>query len=499
MSNPLISLENVSVSLARRPVLDGLCFVLQPGESLAVLGENGAGKTTFLRLLRGDVWPDQDGRGRRLYDDGTLCRESPIGFRERFGLVTPALQEELMRLKPGIDGLTAVLTGFYDTIYLHETPGPERVARAIEVIAQTGAAALAEKPVPAMSQGQLRSILIARALAPNRLLLFLDEVFDGLDKDAKPLVSSAIEGAAASGTGIVISSHHADEIPQCVKRAVILEKGRIVWQGDRDEAVRRQNPVLSGQAPPADGPPLFAPPQSKPLGGNGEILLRIENADVYIDRKRVLEGVDWTVSRGENWAVTGANGSGKTTLCRLVMGDEYPAYGGAIGRFETRADMREIKKRIGYVANELQAGYSYDVTGEELVLSGFFASVGLYDEPDERQRETARRWMAFFGLTGLAQRTIRALSTGQLRRFLLARAMVAAPELVILDEPFSGLDQASRQAAREAVSALARQGTSIVLVTHRPEDFVPEITHVLALENGRVTGCGPAAGKEGFS
>jgi len=493
MSKPLISLENVSVSLSRRPVLKDLDFVLHPGESLAVLGGNGAGKTTFLRLLRGDLWPDQNGPGRRIYDDGTLRRQSPIGFRERFGLVAPALQEELMRLKPEIDGLTAVLTGFYDSIYLHETPSAERIDRAREVLAQTGALALADKPLPAMSQGQLRAILIARALAPKRLLLFLDEVFDGLDKDARPLVAAAIEGATGHGTGIVIASHHADEIPESVTRAVILEKGRIVWEGGRQDAVRRLDEASRESSSLTPG--VLPKPESRTglSAADGEVLLRIENADVYIDRKPVLHAVDWTVRRNENWAVTGANGSGKTTLCRLIMGDESPAYGGNIGRFETRADMREIKKRIGYVANELQAGYSYDVTGEELVLSGFFASVGLYDEPDAAMREKSWRWIAFFGLEDLAERSIRSFSTGQLRRFLLARAMVAGPELVILDEPFSGLDQAARQAAREAVSALARQGTTIVLITHRPEDFVPEITHVLELKKGRVTGSGPAA------
>ncbi len=111
MTPPLISLQNVSVTLDGRKALTDVTWELPASAACAVLGENGAGKTTFLRLARGDVWPDQDGRGVRRYHFQGLTRTSPIGFRERFGLVGPELQDNLIRLKPGIDGLTLVLTG----------------------------------------------------------------------------------------------------------------------------------------------------------------------------------------------------------------------------------------------------------------------------------------------------------------------------------------------------------------------------------------------------
>lgn len=487
MKPPLISLQNVSVTMDGRKALTDVTWELPASAACAVLGENGAGKTTFLRLARGDVWPDPDGRGERRYHFQGLTRTSPIGFRERFGLVGPELQDNLIRLKPGIDGLTLVLTGFFDSIYLHQPPNPAQVERAHHLISLLRLTDLTDKNIDAMSQGQLRAMLIARALAPERLLLVLDEVFEGLDAAARPLVASAINQAAAAGTAILVSSHHAEEIPDCVDRAVFLEKGRITLQGGRDALL-----YMPETHPRAQTDDLPAPPVDQISAPNiAESLIRIEQADVFLDRKKILHDVNWTILRGQNWAVLGENGSGKTTLCRLVLGDEHPAFGGRVGRFQSTARIREIKKKIGYVTNTLQAEYAYDVTGFDLVLSGFFASVGIYDAPTDAQRHTAQRWISFFSLEEPARRRIRSLSTGQLRRLLLARTMVNEPALVILDEPFAGLDAPSRQTAKQAVSSLAGRGASLILVTHRPEDVIPEISHILRLENGRIAQSGP--------
>jgi ABC-type molybdenum transport system ATPase subunit/photorepair protein PhrA len=219
-------------------------------------------------------------------------------------------------------------------------------------------------------------------------------------------------------------------------------------------------------------------------------LVEIVDADVYLERRRVLTRINWTVRPGERWAVLGPNGAGKSTLCGLVLGDLRPALGGMVRHFGVQGgELRAVQKRMGYVSAALQAAYVQPLTGAELVLSGFFASRGLYplvERATEAQHAAVARWLEHFGLADLAGRPIAALSYGQMRRLLLARAAVAGPDLLVLDEPCSGLDAPSREAFLATLSGLARQGAAMVFVTHHPDELIPEIDHVLRLENGRI-------------
>jgi molybdate transport system ATP-binding protein len=203
------------------------------------------------------------------------------------------------------------------------------------------------------------------------------------------------------------------------------------------------------------------------------------------------------VRPGEHLALVGANGSGKTTLLRLIAGLYHPAVGGSVERPglaapEGLTDLREIRKRIGMVSFELEAEYEKELTGLELVLSGFAASIGLYDTPTEAALATARRWLDSLGVADLADRRLGALSAGQTRRLFLARAMVAKPCLLLLDEPFAGLDTDSRREALATVSTLARTGVTVLAAVHDTGDIIPEIRIIRRLDHGRLLSATPA-------
>jgi molybdate transport system ATP-binding protein len=208
---------------------------------------------------------------------------------------------------------------------------------------------------------------------------------------------------------------------------------------------------------------------------------------VNVEGRPALRDLSWTVRTGESWAVVGPNGAGKSTLLRLVVGDEQAMPGGKVSRLDLgeRASVWEVKARVGYVSPDLQARHRGDVLAEEVVASGFTASVGLDAPPTEPQRAAVGRALARLRVAHLAGRRIHALSFGELRRLLLARALVADPELLVLDEPCDGLDPESRAALLEDVEGLARAGTPLILVTHHEEDLVPAIDHVLELAAGR--------------
>ncbi|MDQ7831236.1 MAG: ATP-binding cassette domain-containing protein [Desulfovibrionaceae bacterium] len=483
----MVALDRASVSLGGLRILDAVSFRLFPGQGWAVLGPNGAGKTTFLRLVRGDIPPDRDGTGQRRYVADGRDQSSPLGLRQRFGSVSRPDWDFWRGFEGTVTVFDAVCAGFFDTRLLHQATTQKERRRAREVIGQVGLADLEDAPMAALSEGRLRAALVARALAPWPLLLLLDEVVDGLDADNRARVLWAMTAAAASGAALLATAHRAEDVPPGVTRAVVLEQGRIVACGALSDM-----PVF-GMAGDGPRPGVASAASAAPAGParpDGEPpLFEIEAADVLYAGRRVLADVSWRVMPGEGWAVLGPNGAGKTTLLRLILGEIHPALGGTIRRPGlvklAGTDLRDIKARVGHVSADLESAYPPHAPVCDVVASGFFAGVGLFFTPSQAQAEAVRTTLAGFGLAELASRPLASLSTGQRRLAFLARAVVHIPRLLILDEPFSSLDAAARDAAASAVQGIMVRGAAVILVTHRVRDILPGIGRVLRLERGR--------------
>ena len=487
ISTLCITLENACVSFSGRPALSDANLTLGPGERLLVLGGNGSGKSTLLRLLRGDIWPDDDGRGVRAYvaDDGP-GRASPIGVRERCGIVSPEIQRATKRLCAPLPARAVILAGMRDAVYIQGKPSPGELVQLAKVTDLLGIAHLLDTPVEALSNGQLRAVLLARALATRPLVLFLDEFLDGLDDAAQGSAARAVEKASADGAAIVLTSHQGASLPPGTAKGITLAGGRIIDAGPAEEVLARYRKAMDGPIREAatQHPATDAPREGLPL-------VVLEHATVFLARKEILKDICLTVAPGGHMAVFGANGAGKSTLLKLIAGEHHPALGGramrpGLAAPEGFTDLREIRRRIGMVSFELEADYDKDLSALELVTSGIAATMGIYAEPSAADFAAARRWMEFFGVADLAERRLGRLSAGQTRRLFLARAMVGEPRLLLLDEPFSGLDGPSRRLAMEAVSAAARSGVTVIAAVHRRGDVIPEIQSVYRLEAGRL-------------
>ena len=514
-----ITLDHVSVTLGGTPALTDVSLRLNQGETLLVLGSNGSGKSTLLRVLRGDLWPDDDGRGSRAYSIGDgPGRASPIGVRHRCGIVSPEIQRSVKRLWGHLRAETVILSGPRDAMYVQGGPNPAELAVVNDVLSRLGLAHLRQATVASLSNGQLRAVLLARALACRPAMLFLDEFLDGLVAAATVVATQAMAEAAAGGAGIVLTSHRGAALPAGEARGIVLDAGRLVFAGTAEAARHhahqsqaapaRQTFGGSGcgthrpQVGPARQPGASPLPRPAPPVVAGKApcelpLVVLEQASVYLARRRILDSLNLTVSPGRHMAVLGANGSGKTTLLKLLAGEHHPALGGralrpGLAAPEGLTDLRDIRRRIGMASFELEADYDKTLPALDLVVSGIQASIGLYAAPSDRDVTAARRWMDFFGVADLAARRLGALSAGQTRRLFLARAMVAEPRLLLLDEPFSGLDAASRVLAMEAVSAAARSGVTVVCAVHHLGDIIPEIQTVARLYNGRLSFNPPA-------
>jgi ABC-type molybdenum transport system ATPase subunit/photorepair protein PhrA len=226
--------------------------------------------------------------------------------------------------------------------------------------------------------------------------------------------------------------------------------------------------------------------------GRGKVLFRIENASAYVNDSRILESITWQMNEGEKWAVIGRNGSGKSTLLKLISGDLHPALGGKVEWFGGAGNRNiwDIRKRIGYVSPELQSLYDDDLTGEDVVLSGLFASRGLYRKATGKQREMMKELIASLSIEKLGRKKVGRMSYGEMRKLLIARAMMNSPALLLLDEPCSGLDSNSREDFLCFIEMVARSGTGIVMAVHHHDELIPSITHVFLMNEGRSAGQG---------
>jgi molybdate transport system ATP-binding protein len=212
----------------------------------------------------------------------------------------------------------------------------------------------------------------------------------------------------------------------------------------------------------------------------------LTNAHVHLGEHVALKNISLTVHTGDCWVVHGSNGSGKTTLLRTLYGDHGVAVGGGIERagIEPGVPLQAFKERVGLIAPHLQADHPLDLTVNEVVQSGRHASIGLNDAPTAADRVAARRALRAFGLTALGARTLRELSYGQMRRVLFARACVRDPALLLLDEPFSGLDGPTRRELSARLEAMVAAGTAVVMTTHRRAEWPHCATHELELAQG---------------
>ena len=215
-------------------------------------------------------------------------------------------------------------------------------------------------------------------------------------------------------------------------------------------------------------------------------LIRIRKADVFLNGKQLLYTINWIMKNKENWAVVGANGAGKTSFMKLIFGELIPVDGGEVRWFgnEEHNPLSDARKRIGFVSAEYQGEYAPTTLGRDVVVSGFFSSIGLYKRANREQKKTANNWMEFLGIQSLSNEPIGRISYGEARRLLLARALVNRPDLLILDEPCSGLDIPTRERFLQTLGKLTATKTRLIYVTHHIDEILPLITHVLFLKNG---------------
>ncbi|MBT2414077.1 ATP-binding cassette domain-containing protein [Streptomyces sp. ISL-12] len=226
------------------------------------------------------------------------------------------------------------------------------------------------------------------------------------------------------------------------------------------------------------------------------VLLQDVSVRRFTTDQVILDGIDWSVRAGEHWALLGANGAGKTTLLRLLGALMHPTTGSVevLGARLGRVDVRELRARIGHVSSAQRV--PENLGAHAVVLTGHTGTVQpLWRMYDDEVRQRAHELLAEMGIKELADRPYGVCSGGQRARVLIARALMADPALLLLDEPFNALDLPSREDLIEALHQLAegRPRLATVTVTHHLEELSPVVGHALLLREGRILARGPVA------
>jgi molybdate transport system ATP-binding protein len=483
-----VSLRSLSVRRGDKWVLRDITWQLRPGERWALLGHNGAGKTQLLKLLSAEVWPTPMRASAAREEAARIFRLGGrtidlLEAKQRMAYIGGERQDKYARYGWNLPVREVVATGLHRTDLLLAPIGRAEGERVNKMLRACGLTRIATRRFLSLSYGEKRLVLLARALVQDPDWLLLDELYNGLDANYRRRIDAVLTAARRRGQSWIATAHRAIDVPPGTRSLIELADGRIrsVKRLERAD-ISRLRASAGEQAAPDRG--RAAKNRSS---RSGPVLLRLSHVDLYVEYRAVLRDLNWQLRRGQHWSVFGANGAGKSSFLKLLYGDLSPALGGLIERqgFPRGTPIMEWRRRVGYVSPELHSTFSMDLDILELVASGRHASIGLAEAPSAADLRVARRWLKFFKLSSLARRRPRELSYGQLRRALIARAMAADAQILLLDEPLTGLDPKQRALMKRLLERLMRRRVTLVAAVHHAEDLPRGMTHGLHLHKRR--------------
>ena len=503
---PFLSLQQVTLRLYGRLLFESTDWEIRDDQQWAVVGPNASGKTTLVRAIAGQVpvvhgeivyhWAKEGALAHRevayaAFDSpGQALRKAGQFYQARWNTGT---QETALSVDAYLSERNVKQINPFQIA--EEALDPARyAAHRARVVRWLGIEDLLEKELIQLSNGERRKISIARALLKEPRLLILDNPLAGLDDHARGTVTQLLQTLTQDQVRVIVVAAQMEGLPAGFTHTLRVEDCRVVAQGPTEASTTPPAPHGALEQGPSTAQPIeITDLASKPpLDTRSDpILVQVQGANVSYGEKRILCDVDWTIRHGEHWALLGPNGSGKTTLLSLLVGDHPQAYANQISLFGQRRGSGEsiwqIKERIGWVTPQLQLYYPHRTTTFDVVCSGYYDSVGLYNACSPSQKRFAREWMGRLGIAHHAETSFASISEGEQRIVLLARALVKTPQLLVLDEPCQGLDPHNRERVLHIVEAAGCQlGTHVIHVTHDTNQLPAIITHVLRLDHGRV-------------
>lgn len=426
---------------------------VRPGKSLGIVGRNGSGKTTLASKLA-----EENG--------ATL-----VSFELENELLEREIREDDSEFLNRIDFGRSVRE-------LIEEVCPDE-AKLREIADKLGLSQILEQGFLTLSTGERRRLMLARALIQNSKLLVLDEPFDGLDQNFRQPLRDLLEGR-----DLVLVVNRLGDLEGLVDDVCCIEDGAVILSGSPEKVFK--NEAFQQLMGLNDGELVL--PKGGSISPSSGALVSMKQVTVVHGGREIISDFDWSVEMGQNWKISGPNGCGKSTLVNLVTGDHPQCYSNDVTVMGLRRGLGEsiwdVKRHVGIISPSLHQQHRVSFNALQIVASGFFDSVGIYQDVSPEHWRMAGEWLELVGMTPWADRPFRSLSYGQQRLLLVARALVKRPPLLVLDEPCQGLDPMNRSLVLSVIDRIASTNlTQILYITHEPEDRLECITHELKYVN----------------
>lgn len=482
MLSNAISINNATIQFDEKFILKNINWTIESAQHWVITGTNGSGKSALAAVLAGV---------------GEVESGSVKGIPQNIGLVSFEAQAELIakELKKDDADIMDVIslgTPVHEMIFV-DCADPKL---AEELVGKFGLTHLLERAFRKLSTGETRKVMLIRALSNKPNLLILDEPFDGLDADTLILLQEHLASIADIVTMVMVLNRF-DEMPDFITHVAYMEKihhkgnietGRLAFTIDRKDKTAFEELSQLFHLKTTDlAVPETDSANALPTLDPNQPLIKLKDVSIKYGDTIIVDKLNWEIEQGQHWQLSGPNGSGKTGVLSLITGDHPQCYVNDIFVFGFQRGSGEsiwqIKQFIGYVSTALQWEYRVSTSCRNVIISGFYDSIGMYSKSTDNQKKIANEWLELLGMKDRADQPFNKLSYGDQRLLLIARAMVKHPPLLILDEPCLGLDDMNRQVVLALIEKICEASeTTVLYVNHHAEDQIKGIEKYLKLE-----------------
>ncbi|MGR5195640.1 molybdate ABC transporter ATP-binding protein ModF [Vibrio rotiferianus] len=345
-----------------------------------------------------------------------------------------------------------------------------------------------------LSTGETRRVMLARALAAKPDLVLLDNPFTGLDVEHRASLATYLQTLSLS-VQILITFSRESDMPDWLDQVALFNGGKL--ESTMDKQSWDQHPIITqinSQSEKQSEEMMALIRQHQHTTHFENPIFELKNGKVEYTDKTIFTDLNWRIDKNQHWQVKGPNGCGKSTLLGLIFGDHPQCYSNDIHIFGKKRgsgeSIWEIKQHIGMVSSALHLQYRVNCSALEVILSGFYDSIGLYSQPTKNEINIAKDWLTILHMTQYQKTPFKQLEYGQQRLLLIARAIVKQPALLILDEPYQGLDYLGRMLVKNTLGLIAKEKLSQLLyVSHYQEDGIDSIQNYLEFKFDKETNC----------
>ena len=488
-SKILLEIENAQVNYLGKATFDQLNFTWKEGQHWAITGDSGRELTAFFDTLRGSTHLPE-GRISRTFASEYVAQKTDEGSVHSFrDLIAYVSQQYRFRNKSNLQNFyfqqrfnsSEADEAATVSAYLKENstpiPGPWTLEKVAALLRLT---TLLDSSILMLSNGETRRLALALGLLRQPKIYLMDQPMTGLDQESRAAFGDFLKAIISEGIHVLITTSSA-EIPEGITHVGELKSsGKIqIWERENYSLNKSQHQDL-----PWNSDVMTALLEGLPKAENE--VIRLENVSIRYGEKTILNQVNWQVNPGERWQLKGKNGSGKSTLISLLIGENPQAYSQNFWLFGRKRGSGEsiwdIKRPIGFVAPELVRFFPSNQTVRKVILSGFFDTMGLFKKTTAEQESKMNQWLQLFNLETFANLPIQRIPLEQQRWTLLARALIKAPKLLILDEASQGMDERQRVIFRETVQKILElTPITLIYVSHYQEDIPENVDRIFEL------------------